>query len=152
MYGKNSHDQLQYLCANNIKNIEGRTTYTQMLNPSGGIEADVTISCLKENYFRIICPALARSHNKSHILKNLTKDVKFKDVTDDFSCIGIFGPNSRKFLTFLFGDFFSKEKFPFSRGKYLNVLEYKSLVSKIIIYWRTWLGNLYSNKKNKHYF
>ena len=106
LYGKNSHDQLQYLCANNIKNIEGRTTYTQMLNPSGGIEADVTISCLKENYFRIICPALARSHNKSHILKNLTKDVKFKDVTDHYSCIGIFGPNSRKFLTFLFGDFF----------------------------------------------
>ena len=54
--GQHAHDQLQYLCANNIKNIEGRTTYTQMLNPSGGIEADVTISCLKKNYFRIICP------------------------------------------------------------------------------------------------
>ncbi len=96
-----------------------------MLNPSGGIEADVTISCLRENYFRIICPAVARSHNKSHIIKNLTKDVKFKDVTDDYSCIGIFGPNSRKFLTFLFGDFFSKEIFPFSRGKYLNVFNTK---------------------------
>ena len=96
-----------------------------MLNPSGGIEADVTISCLKENYFRIICPALARGHNKSHILKNLTKNVKFKDVTDDFSCIGIFGPNSRKFLNFLFGNFFSKENFPFSRGKYLNVFNTK---------------------------
>jgi 4-methylaminobutanoate oxidase (formaldehyde-forming) len=125
LYGKNSHDQLQYLCANNIKNIEGRTTYTQMLNPSGGIEADLTVSCLKENYFRIICPALARSHNRSHILKNLTQDVKFKDVTDEFSCIGIFGPNSRKFLTFIFGDFFSKENFPFSRGKYLNVFNTK---------------------------
>ena len=118
--GKHAHEQLQYLCANNIKNIEGRTTYTQMLNPSGGIEADLTVSCLKKNYFRIICPALARSHNKSHILKNLKKKVKFKDVTDEYSCIGLFGPNSRKFLTKLFGNYFSKEEFPFSRGKYLN--------------------------------
>ncbi len=118
--GKNAHNQLQILCANNIKNIKGRTTYTQMLNPSGGIEADITVSCLKENYFRIICPALARSHNKSHILKNIKKEIIFKDVTDDLSCIGIFGPNSRKFLTEIFGNHFSKDTFPFARGKFLN--------------------------------
>ena len=119
--GKYAHEQLQNLCTNNIKNIEGRTTYTQMLNPSGGIEADVTVSCLKKNYFRIICPALARSHNKSHILKNLNKRVKFVDVTEKYSCIGLFGPNSRKFLTELFGDYFSKEDFQFSWGKYINI-------------------------------
>ena len=119
--GQHAHEQLQHLCANNIKNIEGKTTYTQMLNPSGGIEADVTVSCLKDNYFRVICPALSRSHNKSHILKNLTKKINFKDVTEKYSCIGLFGPNSRKFLTELFGDYFSKENFPFSRGKYLNI-------------------------------
>ena len=123
--GKNTHDQLQYLCANNVKNIEGKTTYTQMLNQSGGIEADVTISCLKENYFRVICPAFARSHNKSHILKNINQEIIFKDVTDKFSCIGIFGPNSRKFLTKLFGNFFSKEQFLFARGKYLNISKTK---------------------------
>ena len=118
--GKNAHDQLQYLCANNVKNIEGRSTYTQMLNPSGGIEADITISCLRKNYFRIICPASARSHNKSHILKNISKKIQFKDVTEKYSCFGLFGPNSRIFLTKLFGDYFSNENFPFSRGKYLN--------------------------------
>ena len=123
--GKYAHEQLQYLCANNIKNIEGRSTYTQMLNPSGGIEADITISCLKKNYFRIICPALARSHNKSHILKNLTKKIKFEDVTDKYSCIGLFGPNSRKFLTELLGDHFSNEDFKFSRGKYLEIANSK---------------------------
>ena len=121
LQGEDAHDQLQYLCANNVKNKVGKTTYTQMLNPSGGIEADVTISCLKKNYFRIICPALARSHNKSHILKNLTKKIKFEDVTEKYSCIGLYGPNSRNFLTKLFGNYFSKEDFPFSSGKYLNV-------------------------------
>ena len=123
--GLHSHNQLQRLCANNIKNTEGKTTYTQMLNPSGGIEADVTVSCLKENYFRVICPALARSHNKSHILKNINREIKFKDVTDDFNCIGIFGPNSREFLNKLFGNFFSKENFPFASGKFIPVLNQK---------------------------
>ena len=123
--GPNAHAQLQYLCANNVKNIEGKTTYTQMLNPSGGIEADLTVSCLKKDYFRIICPALARSHNKSHILKNLIKKVKFEDVTDKYSCVGLFGPKSRKFLTELFGNYFSSKDFPFARGKYINILNFK---------------------------
>ena len=123
--GKFVHRQLQYLCANNVKGSPGKTTYTQMLNPSGGIEADVTISCLKENYFRIICPALARVHNKSHILRNITQEINFKDVTDDYASLGIFGPNSRKFLTNLVGNYFSKEDFPFTTGKYLNFLNTK---------------------------
>ena len=123
--GKFAHNQLQFLCANNVKRAPGKTTYTQMLNPSGGIEADVTISCLRENYFRIICPALARVHNKNHILRNIKQEIRFNDVTDDFSSLGIFGPNSRKFLTALFGDYFSNEVFPFATGKYINFLNIK---------------------------
>jgi len=123
--GKFAHNQLQLLCANNIKKIPGKTTYTQMLNPSGGIEVDATVACLKENYFRIICPALARDHNKSHILRNIKQEIIFKDVTDDFSSLGIFGPNSRKFLTALFGNYFSNKDFPFATGKYINFLNIK---------------------------
>ena len=96
-----------------------------MLNPSGGIEADLTISCLKKNYFRIIGPALARAHNKSLILKNLTKRIKFEDVTDKYSCIGLFGPNSRKFLTELASNHFSKEEFLFANGKFINLANCK---------------------------
>jgi 4-methylaminobutanoate oxidase (formaldehyde-forming) len=96
-----------------------------MLNPSGGIEADVTISCLKEDYFRIICPALARAHNKSHILKNITQEINFKDVTDKYVSLGIFGPNSRKFLNNLVGNYFLKEDFSFATGKYLNFFDNK---------------------------
>ena len=113
--GRYAHEELQRLCSNNIKNSKGKTTYTQMLNQSGGIEADITISCLRENYFRIICPALARSHNKSHILKNIKKKIRFNDVTDDLNCIGIFGPNSRIFLTEIFGNFFLKKNFLLQR-------------------------------------
>ena len=117
--GKYAYQELQFLCANNVKNIPGKTTYTQMLNNNGGIEADVTISCLKKDFFRIISPAMCRIRDKTHILRNINKDIKFKDVTENYACLGIFGPNSRKFLTELIGDYFSKESFPFATGKYL---------------------------------
>ena len=56
--GRYAHEELQRLCSNNIKNSKGKTTYTQMLNQSGGIEADITISCLRKlfsNYLSCSC-------------------------------------------------------------------------------------------------
>ena len=66
-----------------------------MLNPDGGIETDLTVVCIDNNHFRIISSAAVRTHDKAHILKHLSPDVEFKDVTDDIICLGVFGPNSR---------------------------------------------------------
>ena len=38
--GENAHEVLQKLCTANIKHEIGKCTYTQMLNPDGGIETD----------------------------------------------------------------------------------------------------------------
>ena len=43
-----THSSLQYICANDIKNEIGSITYTQMLNSKGGIESDLTVTCLKK--------------------------------------------------------------------------------------------------------
>ena len=115
--GNFAHRELQRLCANNIKNIPGKTTYTQMLNVSGGIECDITVACLKDNYFRIISPAMCRVRDKTHILRNIKNDINFSDVTENYACLGIFGPQSRIFMTEFLGDHFSNELFPFATGK-----------------------------------
>jgi glycine cleavage system aminomethyltransferase T len=52
-----------------------------------GIETDLTVVCLDKNHFRIISSAAVRTHDKAHILKHLSKDVKFKDVTDELICL-----------------------------------------------------------------
>ena len=56
-----------------------------MLNKDGGIETDLTVVCLDKNYFRIITSAANREHDKFHILKHLSKEIEFKDVTDESS-------------------------------------------------------------------
>ncbi|SVA77826.1 uncharacterized protein METZ01_LOCUS130680, partial [marine metagenome] len=121
--GKDALTSLQYLCSNNIKDIPGSTTYTQMLNDKGGIEADLTVTCITKNIFRIVTGSAVREHDKKHIRKFLNKDLNFKDITDDYACFGIFGPQSRGLLTKIIGKEFTNDQFPFGTGKFLKLNE-----------------------------
>ena len=92
-----------------------------MLNKDGGIETDLTVVCLDKNYFRIITSAANREHDKFHILKHLTKDVEFKDVTDEIACLGIFGPKSRTLMSKLSKDDLSNENIKFGTSKKITI-------------------------------
>jgi len=119
--GKKAYEELQRLCSANIKNEIGKCTYTQMLNEGAGIETDLTVVCIDNNHFRIISSASVRTHDKAHILKHLSNEVDFKDVTDDLICLGVFGPKSRELLSKLTFQDLSNEKFKFGTGKNLKV-------------------------------
>ncbi len=69
-----------------------------MLNEDGGIETDVTVVCIDKNYFRIVSSAATRERDKFHILKYLSEDVEFIDVTEEICCLGLFGPKSSWFI------------------------------------------------------
>ena len=62
-----------------------------MLNSDGGIETDLTVVCIDQNYFRIISSAATRERDKFHIKKYLSDDVILNDVTDDYCVFGVFG-------------------------------------------------------------
>jgi len=119
--GKKAYEELQRLCTANIKNEVGKCTYTQMLNEGGGIETDLTVVCIDQNHFRIISSATVRTHDKAHILKHLSKDVEFKDVTDDLICLGIFGPKSRDLLSQITNESLSNENFKFGTSKNIKL-------------------------------
>jgi len=119
--GEKAYEELQRLCTANIKNEIGKCTYTHMLNEGAGIETDLTIVCLDKNYFRIISSAAVRTHDKAHILKHLSNEVEFKDVTDDFVCLGIFGPKSRGLLSKTTKEDLSNDSFKFGTGKYIEL-------------------------------
>ena len=119
--GELAHVELQRICTANIKNQMGKSTYTQMLNESGGIEADLTVICIEKNYFRIISSAATRTHDKAHIVKHLSPNLEFKDITDDLICLGIFGPKSRDIMNKISKNNFLNDKFKFGEGKYINI-------------------------------
>jgi len=119
--GEKAHSELQRICTANIKNELGKTTYTQMLNEDGGIETDLTVVCIDKNYFRIITSAANKEHDKFHILKHLSKEVVFKDVTDEVACLGVFGPKSRSLMSKLSNDDFSNKNFKFGTSKEIKI-------------------------------
>ncbi|MDB2580671.1 FAD-dependent oxidoreductase, partial [Candidatus Pelagibacter bacterium] len=119
--GEKAYEELQRLCTANIKNEIGKCTYTHMLNEGGGIETDLTVVCIDKNHFRIISSAAVRTHDKAHILKHLSLDVEFKDITDDLVCLGVFGPKSRELLSKICKDDLSNENFKFGYGKNITL-------------------------------
>jgi len=119
--GEQAHSELQRICTANIKNEIGRSTYTQMLNEAGGIETDLTVICMDKNNFRIISSAATRTHDKAHIIKNLSPNLEFKDITDNLVCLGIFGPKSRNLISKISNDDFTNEAFKFGYGKFITL-------------------------------
>ncbi len=129
--GEKTHDELQKICTANIKNEIGKTTYTQMLNKDGGIETDLTVVCLDKNYFRIISSAANRERDKFHILKHLSKDVEFIDVTDEIVCFGVFGPKSRDLMSKLSDEDFSNESIKFGNCKKIIINNKETIAQRL---------------------
>ena len=123
--GEKVHQELQRLCTANIKTELGHSTYTQMLNKDGGIEVDATIICIKKNYFRIIGSAATRERDKFHIKKNILDSIELKDITDDYCCLGLFGPKSRNLISKISEEDFSQENFKFGTGKTIYISKIK---------------------------
>ena len=129
--GEKTHSELQKICTANIKSEIGKSSYTQMLNENGGIETDLTVICIDKNYFRIVSSAASRERDKHHILKYLSDEVKFIDVTETICCLGVFGPNSRKMIQRISKDDFTSENFKFGSGKYIKIKDLKVWAQRI---------------------
>ena len=129
--GEKTHENLQKICTSNIKNEIGMSTYTHMLNEDGGIEADLTVVCIDKDYFRVVSSAATREHDKYHILKYLSDEIRFTDVTEDICCLGLFGPKSRKMIKEISEDDFTSENFKFGSGKYVKINNIKVWAQRI---------------------
>ena len=92
---------LQKLAANNLDKPVGNVTYTQFLNPKGGIESDVTVTRLAENDFRIISGTSFVSNDMGWIQLHMPADgsVEIMDQSEELCCLGLWGPSSRSVLS-----------------------------------------------------
>ena len=91
---------LQRLAAANIDKPVGGLTYTQFLNPAGGIESDVTVCRLGTEQFRIISGTSFVANDLGWITTHLPGDgsVEVVDVTEIYGCLSLCGPRARQIL------------------------------------------------------
>ena len=68
--GDGAADFLERLCDNRVARDVGRITYTQMLNPRGGVECDFTVSRLADDRFRIVTGTAFGQHDLAWLLQH----------------------------------------------------------------------------------
>ncbi|HEX7311072.1 MAG TPA: FAD-dependent oxidoreductase [Gaiellaceae bacterium] len=118
--GEGAATFLERLCDNRVARDVGAITYTQMLNPNGGIECDFTVTRLEDDRFRIVTGTAFGQHDLAWIRAHVPDDgsVTVDDVTSRYACLGLWGPLARDVLAPLTTDDLS---FPYMRAREIAV-------------------------------
>jgi sarcosine dehydrogenase len=120
--GKGALAFLQRLAVNNVDKPPGSLTYTQLCNEKGGIEADLTIQRLGEDFFYIVTGTAFGTHDFAWIRENLDDaSVTLEDKTPHGAVLNICGPQSRKVLEKVAKEDVSNQAFPFAQCRYLTI-------------------------------
>jgi glycine cleavage system aminomethyltransferase T/glycine/D-amino acid oxidase-like deaminating enzyme len=121
--GPGSADFLEGLCDNRVARDVGAVTYTQMLNPRGGIECDFTVTRLAADRFRVVTGTAFGRHDLAWIRSHAPGDgsVQIEDLTSRFACLGLWGPKARDVLQPLTTSDLSNDGLPYMRAREISV-------------------------------
>ena len=91
---------LQRVSANDIDRPVGSVVYTQWCDERGGMVADVTVSRLADDRFRVVTGAGYLASELAWLRSHAGDDeaVEIRDVSGDLATIGLWGPRARDVL------------------------------------------------------
>jgi 4-methylaminobutanoate oxidase (formaldehyde-forming) len=137
--GRGAAEFLEWMCDNRIARAVGAITYTQMLNPRGGIECDFTVTRLAEDRFRIVTGTAFGQHDLAWIREHAPDggSLQVEDVTSGLACVGLWGPRARDILQPLTTADLSNQGFPYLRSRPLAVGSVPCLALRV-----TYVGEL----------
>jgi glycine cleavage system aminomethyltransferase T len=126
---------LERLCVNKVDVAVGRTVYTPLLNPAGGILADLTIMRLGEQLFRVVTGGGMGMRDKKIFQDAMPADgsAQLHDVTNAFTTFGLWGPRARDILGAASDGQadISHAGFPFLSTKSVDIDGVRTLASRI---------------------
>jgi glycine cleavage system aminomethyltransferase T/glycine/D-amino acid oxidase-like deaminating enzyme len=137
--GRDAGKVLNYISANNVDAQTNMITYTQWLNTTGKLEADLTVAKLDdEKYFVVVTDTMHR-HAETWLKRNTPNDSLCftTDVTSAYGQLNIQGPKSRELMQKLTSTDMSNEAFPFRTAKEIDIGFARVLCVRI-----TYLGEL----------
>jgi glycine cleavage system aminomethyltransferase T/glycine/D-amino acid oxidase-like deaminating enzyme len=115
---------LERVSANDIDRPVGAVIYTQWCDERGGIVADVTVSRLGPERFRVVTGAGYLASELGWLRSHIEPDdalVELRDVTGDLATIGLWGPKAREVLAAVADDDVSDGSIPVRRGGRIGV-------------------------------
>jgi glycine cleavage system aminomethyltransferase T/glycine/D-amino acid oxidase-like deaminating enzyme len=124
---------LQGITANQMDRPPGRVTYTAMLDERGGIQADLTVTRLAEDRFRVLTGGSVGGHDAAWIRRHLPADgrVRLTDVTSSLCALGLWGPRARDLLAAVCEDDLSDAAFPYLSARPITIDTIPALALRI---------------------
>ena len=139
LQGRDAMRALNRICANDIDVAVGRVVYTQWLNGRAGIEADLTITRLAEDDFRIVTSGETEVRDFSYLERNIdgSAHAHLYNETSALAVLSVTGPRSRALLQSLSPDDLSHTAFPFATSREIELGYTRVRASRI-----TYVGEL----------
>ncbi|MEP6752338.1 MAG: FAD-dependent oxidoreductase [Candidatus Dormiibacterota bacterium] len=115
---------LDRVAGNRIDRAPGAVIYTQLLDQNGGMAADVTVTRLAEEHFRVVTGAGYVNTDLGWLrmqLRDGDPPVELRETTDELSVIGMWGPHARDVLEPVTDGDVSEAEFPFMHARRLSI-------------------------------
>ncbi len=131
---------LERVCDSRIERALGSVVYTQFLNQRGGIVADLTVTRLAEERFRIVTGAGAIDSDLGWLALNIRPGddaVALRDATEEDAVIGIWGPHAREVVAAVSPDDISDAAIPYRTAAAIEIAGAAVLAQRI-----TFVGEL----------
>ena len=130
---------LERVCDNRIDRPPGQVVYAQFLNDRGGIVADVTVTRLADDGFRVTTGSATVDADLGWMRMHVRDDdpVSLREVSEDQAVIGLWGPSARDVLEGVSEDDVSNEAFPYLTAQDVYVGDAPVLAQRV-----SWVGEL----------
>ncbi len=120
--GPDAEAFLNRVCGGQMAVETGKIVYTQFLNSTGGIEADVTVTRLSETAFIVVTPAATRLADQTWLSRHVGDDrVVLTDVTAGEGVLAVMGPKARDLMQKVSPDDWSSEAHPFGMAREIEI-------------------------------
>jgi glycine cleavage system aminomethyltransferase T/glycine/D-amino acid oxidase-like deaminating enzyme len=131
---------LERVSGNLINRPVGSVVYTQLLDHRGGMAADVTITRLGPQRFRLVTGAGYVNSDLGFLqLQRHEEDgpVEIRETAEELGVVGMWGPQSRQVLEGTTDDDVSEEGFPFMQARTIHIEGFEAFAQRV-----TYVGEL----------
>jgi 4-methylaminobutanoate oxidase (formaldehyde-forming) len=125
---------LQRVAANDVDRPVGSLVYTQFCDDRGGIVADVTVSRLADDRFRLVTGAGYVASDLAWLRAHVDvedADVSIRDVSGELATIGLWGPRAREILAGTTEDDVDDAAIPLRRARQIRIGAAPVLASRV---------------------
>lgn len=120
--GPDAEKFMNYVGGGDYSVPNGKIVYTQFLNHTGGIEADVTVTRLTETSYLVVTPAATRLADQTWMMRHAGDfNVVITDVTAGEGVLAVMGPNARALLEKVSPSDFSNAINPFGTAQEIEI-------------------------------